>query len=499
MIGVSSPLYAAQEKKSAKAQQTAEDYYKMWLTAYDNGKYKESIQFMKKAIELDPAYSTKINEHINEHEKEIIAKLDIEAKRKELLTKETVKELKDKKLKTEKQGVSAQRKPLKFGPITFNPYVTYRLTWDDNIFLTNDDKRADLISNLMPGVKGEIDLPFDLPFISGGSAAKDGTSQNVDRTLIHAEYIPDIRNYFENPSQNIVGHTVLGATTIPSNLFGGRGKLVFGVKDILRYTADPATSERTAYTPRFHNDLEAKAKYAPNEKISPAVAYRYIIEYYTKGSMEDYRYTEHIVTPTLFYNITPKTSLFLDTDLGKIIYEPGNRNSAFIQVSGGITGQVTQKTNVYFKAGGQIRSYTHDEIYNNYVAFTTKGGLSSQLRKDVLMRITLTKDAVESTYQENAYYDYKHADLELIKSLTGKLSLMTGGSFGISDYPRDSSEDEGIETRKDYMWGLKAGISYSLLPGLDSNITYEFKARDSNFKTYNYQNNKIIGNIRASY
>ncbi len=475
-----------------------EDYYKMWLEFFDKGEYEDSLPFMKKAIQLDPSYSLKIREHIESYEQSLLAEI-VEAKTRETLAKERARSLKEQKRSVRKEEL-VERKLLKFGLLTITPYINYKLTWDDNIYITKTDRKADYISEFMPGLRGKLDLPFGLPFAPlntiGGAGAK---LKEQDHTLIELEYWPDIKNFFEHPKENNVGHTFIGTSVIPSNLFGGRGKLVFGFKEIYRFTTDAATSEDIKFRPRYNNDMETKVKYAPTEKMSMAVAYRNILEWYKAESMEDFNYDKHVITPIIYYNVTPKSSLFLDADFAKTIYNDGNRTSRYLQVSGGMTGQVTPKTTIYFKAGGQFRTYAHDELYGDYTAITTTGSLTSWLRKDILLKIMFSKYAEESIYEENAYYDSKYANFELTKYLSGKLSIMAGGKFGRHDYQRDAEETEGVRIRRDFVWGLRVGLSYKLLKWIDSVVSYELSGRDSNFKKYYYRDNRIIGNIRTAY
>ncbi|MBI5144492.1 MAG: outer membrane beta-barrel protein, partial [Candidatus Omnitrophica bacterium] len=476
---------------------SAEDYYKTWAELFDKGEYEDSIPFMKKALQLDPSYSLKIRDHIESYEQSLLAEV-VEAKKEEVLAKEQARELREQKRGTKEEEL-AGRKPLKLGPLTMSPYINYRFIWDDNIFITKEDRKADYISEFMPGLGGRLDLPFGLPFISlggGGIGAKMGAE---DRTLIDLEYQPNFKNFFNDPKQSNVGHTFIGTSIIPSNLFGGRGKLVFGLKDIYRFTTDPATQEDVKFTPRYNNDMETKVKYAPTEKMSMAVAYRNVLEWYKAESMEEFSYDKYTITPTVYYNITSKSSLFLDADFVKTIYIAGNRTSTYLQISGGITGQITPKTAVYFKAGGQFREYAHDDLYGDYMRFTTSGSLTSWLRKDILMKILFAKYAAESIYQDNAFYDSKYADFELTKHLTGKLSIIGGVRLGKNDYQRDSTEEEGVRIRRDIVWGLRGGISYKLLKWLDSTVGYELSGRDSNFKKYYYRDNRVIGNLKAIY
>jgi len=270
IIAFTIPLYAAQgrnvkakvaEVKEVKPTETAEDYYKMWLTSYDNGEYERSIAYMKKAVDLDPSYSTKIKEHVEKSEEELVAKIDIESKKKEVLAKESAKELEEKKKQLgEKEESAVKRRPLKFGPLTMNPYINYRLTWDDNIYLSDTDTAGDLISEFIPGLGAKLELPFGLPIISTRGTGVGVSLGEPERTLIDLEYIPDIKSYFDHSKENYVDHTFIGTSIIPSNLFGGRGKLVFGLKDIFRSTRDPATSESSKFRPRYSNEMEAKAK-----------------------------------------------------------------------------------------------------------------------------------------------------------------------------------------------------------------------------------------------
>jgi len=355
------------------------------------------------------------------------------------------------------------------------------------------------ILRLSPGLAAKLDLPFELPFIASskvGAKSEGGGGH----TLLNLEYMADWYRYLNHPEESNVGQTFVGTSIIPSNLFGGKGKLVFGLKELFRFTTDPPSTETGKFYPRYDNEWEVKAKYTPREKISMSIAYANTLEWYKQKYMYNFNYTKHIITPALYYNLTSKSSLFIDTDFGKIIYRYGDRDSQYFQISGGASGNITAKTSVYFKAGMQFRTYTHKEIYRDYNAFTTTGNLSTWLRKDIMMKLMFSKDAVESVYQNNAYFDATYTDMSFIKQLTGKLSLLVGGTFGRNDYQRNSDEGSfGIGTRRDYIWGLRGGFAYKLLEWVDSNATYEFKGRDSNFRDYNYRDNRIMVNIRAAY
>ncbi len=470
---------------------TAEDYYRMWLIYFDRGDYENAIPFMRKAIELDPSYSAKIRARIDGTEEELLAAL-VESKKKEVLAEAISRELAEKRKGAEEK---AEMRPLKFGPLTLKPNIKLSFTWDDNILLSDADRRADYIMRFAPGFGAQLDLPFALPIIAGHPAEAE-----TPRTLFNFEYIPEWVSYFMHQEDSNFGHTFVGTTLIPSNLFGGAGKLIFGFKEVFKFATYPSLTEDAKFVPRYDNEMEAKVKYTPREKISISLGYSNILEWYKQEIDQDFNYDKNILTPALYYNMTPKSALFIETDLGKITYRTGNRDSLYIQLSGGVSGNITPKTNVYFRAGVQMRRYDHPELYGDYLGFVTTGSLSSWLRRDILMKILFTKTVVESAYQGNAYFDMKYAELELIKQLTGKTSLTTGVNFGRNDYARDSSEGEfGIKIRRDYIWGVRGGLSYKLLRWLDSNTTYEFRGRNSCFDNRSYRDNRVMLNLKASY
>ncbi|MFA5146749.1 MAG: outer membrane beta-barrel protein [Candidatus Omnitrophota bacterium] len=485
----------------AEGKATADDYFMLWREYFDRGDYESSMPFMKKAVELDPSYTEKFRSYLESVEAETLIQIEEERERvrEEVLERERARELITMQRGTGDVDLGKMR-PLKFGPLTLRPSISYQFKWDDNIFLTPDDRRADYVSTVTPSFGGNLDLPFALPFIvSAGGVTLESESRVPEHTLFNLEYKPIIKTFLEHPKESNVGHSFITTSVIPSNLFGGRGKLVFGFKDILLFTTDPATNEDVKFTPRYNNEMEFKAKYTPAEKISMAFAYLNILEWYKPESRQEFSYSQHVLTPTLYYNMTSKSTLFMDADFGKVAYYTGNRNSTFLQISGGITGKITPKTDVYLKAGYQFRAYENKNIYGDYNSLTMTGSMSSMLRKDVVMKLMLGKSIVESTYQDNAYFDLKYAELELVKHISGKTSLLIGGSLGKNDYPRNSEEDEGVRTRRDYVWGLKGGLSYRITRWLDSSLAYEYKGRDSNFKRYYYRDNRLLVNLRASY
>ncbi|MDP3789123.1 MAG: outer membrane beta-barrel protein, partial [Candidatus Omnitrophota bacterium] len=474
-----------------------------WIDRFDKEQYEESIPYMKKAVQLDPSYSARVREHVELAENQPAAlSAGTEDKKREILARETARELITKKKDPEaaEKEISERARQIRFGPLTMNPYIEEKFTWDDNIYLTPENKKADYISQLSPGIIAKIDMPSFITTGVFGGATKPASPAEVSSTIVNLAYNADIEQYFSNPKNNNVGHNLVAATIIPSNLFGGKGKTVFALKDAFKFTTDPATTEITQFYPRYHNDMEARVKYTPREKIAVGLVYKQSLEWYTQKAMQDFNYMEDIITPALYYDMTPKSALFVDTDLGKVMYYTGNRDSIFYQISGGVTGQITPKTNVHLKVGAQIRTHKDAELYGDYAALTATGSIATWLRRDIYMNLSFGKHVVESTYQNNAYFDLKYAQLQLIKHLTGKLAIEAGVKLGRNDYPKSGDEgSEGVRIRRDFIWTLKGGISYKILKWIDSTVSYELKGSDSNFRKFNYMDNRIIANVKALY
>lgn len=347
------------------------------------------------------------------------------------------------------------------------------IVYDDNIYLTKDDTRYDLVSGISPGIYGYV---------------------GNDHYTAMAFYEADVLIYGKYRKEDRINQ-VVGARL---DLFK-QGRIKISLQDSLRPTTDPASSEIAPFVKRVNNDFSAKVRYDMSPKTSLSINYDQYLQYYVSNAYKQFSYMQHTVSPVFYYHLTPKISLTGEYNLGMTNYTGGaNYNSLFNQARLGVEGTLSPKSRVYLRAGYQ---------YRHYYAATTKNGEGAvlQLGYDYLMspkttiNLVASSDINESVWNFNSFYNAYNFYASLTHHVLYNLDLNINGVYILSNYPHEVNTVQGMRKRNDNLYGAGAKVSYSLRTWLSAYASYDFKYRNSNIRDLEYTDDMISGGLKLSF
>ncbi|MGB2705779.1 MAG: outer membrane beta-barrel protein [Candidatus Omnitrophota bacterium] len=353
--------------------------------------------------------------------------------------------------------------------------------YDSNIYLTNTNRKVDVVTHIIPGIYGYYGTPG---------------------YLLYGFYDTDIQIYGLHPKDTRLNQRV-GAKIL---LFRDRPfKLMFS--DTFMPTSAPATSEIQPFVKRMNNNFNATARYDISPKTSVAFTYNQLLQNYVYRTYEKYSYFRNSISPVLYWHLSPKTSLTLDYELALTNYykaakttaaASSNYDSQFHQIRAGIEGDLTPKSKIFFRTGYQHRHY-NDSRLKTADAWVLEGVYDWAITPKVGLNFVASHDITESTFEDVGYYKsfnlYASCKWRTFKNLD-----LTGRGFYVrSNYPHQKlAETERLE-RVDNLYGAGAELTYNFANWIAIFASYDYKIRTSNFVDYRYKDNQFRWGAKVNF
>ena len=356
---------------------------------------------------------------------------------------------------------------IRVGNTEVHPYVIFDGRYDDNIYLTPDNKKDDWITTVTPGV--------DLRRTAGRHIFELGCSA-------------ELLKYWDNPDDSTQHYnlSLLGDLNFPGGKF-------FTIRDKFKKTTDPATSEITDPEDRTRNDLSFVAGHK-GERISFDMGYENIRDDYKElDTLDKY---EDIYTITGYYLFLPKTSFLLEYNRGFVTYDEERNDADYHEANIGIKGQWSPKMTGLFKIGQQRREYAGGDDFRGSVTFL--GAQWTPLERTSL-NITGRWGVDESTSDVNNYYRTSSLGLKLVQGIGEKWSLSLSGSHKFNKYPEEQTTTTNTGKRRDSLWTAGIAGTYSIRKWLSLKIGYQYKNRESNFNEFDYDGNQYFVAVSATF
>ena len=372
--------------------------------------------------------------------------------------------------------IRVPEKDLAFGLVRerkVRPKMDTWVAYDDNIYLTKDATKNDIITHLSPGVY-----------------AYYGNEDN----LYFAFYDADILIYGKNQNETRINQTI----GVRADLFR-KSRVKVTVKDTLRPTTDPATSESAAFVKRIYNDFESIVLYDISERTAVSITYDQYFQDYTSNEYKSFSYLQHVVSPTAYWHLSPKTSLTAEYDIGITDYRGAKYNSTYHQGRAGIQGRLTPKSTVYLKAGYQYRIYDKPDRKNTGDAIL-EGIYNYTLSPKTGFELIAAKRINESVYEDDGFFKSINVYASMTHHILYNLDLKISGCYIRSDYPRESEiMEQGLRKRSDNIYGASARLEYKFRYWLSAYTGYDFKIRDSNIRRFEYEDNIVYAGSKISF
>ncbi|MDD5617672.1 MAG: outer membrane beta-barrel protein [Candidatus Omnitrophica bacterium] len=356
-------------------------------------------------------------------------------------------------------------------------------TYDDNVFLVKTGQKNDYITTVSPSILFSMSSKF---------------------IGLDANYVVDITRYRNNTKQSGTSQLFLmyvrpGSLQLP--FFNRRrgGKIGFEFQDDFQpFVTSVATTEQTQRTDRTYNKLFAVLDYYMSTKRTLALEYTNIYEHYRTTGLQSYSYTENEISPTFYFHIRPKWSVFAGYEYGTIDYSQGTRGSRLQHLRAGVTGKLFTKVLGRFEIGKEWRVYKQSSNGKAQKIFF-KSALLNKFTPFTTGSLEINRTIEESGYTNNPYYIEDDINIYLEHKLASKTVGIVGFEYIHDGYDRITTEDGETKKREDVIWNPRVGLKYYFKRWLNADLTYKYKIRTSNFKNFGYVDNQITGGVNIGF
>ncbi len=371
---------------------------------------------------------------------------------------------------------------IKLGPVEIHPSIGLMETYSDNIYASYDNKpkKSDHITTLSPGIR------FLLP---------------LKRHSFQADYKADINLYSYNDETNYTNHLFGGALSLDFP-----GGLIFKLSDyysiatVLRKWKELAefSGSEDPYREMDYkaNDLNAKVRYNFADRWAIAVWYNNYDFDYDESYDDSGSYNRNLGGGSIFYRFTAKTEALIEYNYSKVNYNTydtydNKNNMAYI----GLSFDPTAKLNGYLKLGWMKKKYdktvsSKDDSFDNFSSLVDLGyDISSynQLRLKVYRAIEEDLDTNAPFTKNDININFRH-----VLAWNENINLNANVGYGTSDFEESATDTDGTnKIRDDEKWYGGVSVGYAIQKWLKFDLNYTYTDNNSNFKRYDYSENKV--------
>ena len=232
--------------------------------------------------------------------------------------------------------------------------------------------------------------------------------------------------------------------------------------------------------------------------------YNYYDYAYKNSYDESGSYNRNLYGGGLYYRFTPKIDALLDYNYSLVKYKTTSINDNKNQAAYlGLSFDPTSKLRGYFKLGYAQKEYDQDLAgrNNSFSTFSTLIDLVYQLSKYNEFKFIGYRAPEEDVdtnaplVNTNASLGYRH-----ILSWNEKVSLTANVGYGTKKFEGSTFDIDGtLKTRDDKQWFGGVGIGYEMQRWLTFGLNYTYTNNDSNFISYQYQENKVWFNAILAF
>ena len=339
-------------------------------------------------------------------------------------------------------------------------------------------------------------------YAAPGAYFKYGNENNMFSAFYEAEQVI----YTINTKETRLNQTVGGSL----ELFKG-GKFQITIRDTLRRTARPSSSETTQYIERLPNRLVCKLKYHISPKSAIGFDYRQDLRHYLSSSRKEYSYIKNVFAPIFFWNLSPKLTLIGEYNMGFIDYYEGRPyySSRFQELRLGAQGKLTPKSSLFLKTGYHYRQYYNHEMGTITKATGNKGAQWGPILEGIYrwtpletttFEIIAARHFPESVYRRFGFYTSTNLWVSANRRLADDVNASISGFYIKNEYPgEEPTNHQGVRRRHDSLYGFVTQTDYMFQDWLTLFFSYEFRYRDSNIRKFIYKNNIFSSGIKIKF
>jgi hypothetical protein len=379
---------------------------------------------------------------------------------------------------------------IKAGPVEVHPFLGVTEFYTDNAYRSYGglQKQEDYITTLSPGI--QLRLP-------------------VRQHNFQLDYRADVSLYAKNPETNYTNQTVS-----PAIILDFPGGLKFYFSDYFSDAVIPRLGKATpgisgAADPNHErpydaNSLSMAARYSFLDRWAAEVRYNNFDYRYKHFYDDSGTFNRNLFGGSIYYRLTPKINALVDYNYSYVDYRTTSINDNYNHTAYlGLSFDPTAKISGSVRFGWIQKNYENAQVGRNttFNSFSTLVDLTYNVSPHHILLLRATQLILEDL-DTNAPYTLVDFSLGYRHFLiwNPKINLNAIIGYGIKSFDVPTTDADGsVKTRSDKIWYGGIGIGYALQSWLSFGLNYFYTNDDSNFISYNYQQNNVMLYLRGAF
>lgn len=256
---------------------------------------------------------------------------------------------------------------------------------------------------------------------------------------------------------------------------------------------DRATSETTNFSLRTENHTASEIEYYLGRKFSLALEHTYDQRHFTEEVGDSGGSTEHWFLPRFNYHMTPKTTVFFQTGIGKTFGGNSAFTSTNLRATMGISGRLTQKSAAFVNLGVLRKNLSEEPAFvENYTGpfLELIYAYRSGVRWFPDLKLKAGSSTENSTAGGSPFFAAKSFGFDAKWRLMRRLYYLLRGGFQISSYAAkqtEGSEASEMGQREDLLLASGTGFEYKLPRNITILLNYDLTYKTSSIKNARYK------------
>jgi len=364
----------------------------------------------------------------------------------------------------EKEGVG-QSSELSFES---HPYFESDLIYNDNIWHVADDVKDDLYLYLNPGVRLALSNILELY----SNKLRQKLEFDLGAKITHS--------FYESVALN--NESPYGRLTYI--LDGGKNKLRLSNEFIKGYDLSSELVSDTEGLSSFYGNTTALSWEHSFNRLGFSLGYERIAREYAKDFKISNSYEDNVGIITGFLNVTPKTRIFIEYNLGRYEYTKALTDANdydYNIIWLGANGRLTKKIFGLAKFGYQNYEYANGVTKDGMITVKADLEYRQSLRNTFLLNLSIGDTST-------GYVDYGmdrqySAKLTFMRELNRKLFFN-----GFLSYVKDDYKSSQVDNTFSYSLGL----NYFFRKTMKMKLSYEYGDRSSTSRVSEYKYSKYL-------
>ncbi len=355
--------------------------------------------------------------------------------------------------------------------LTVSPFLSERVEYDSNVFQTPSHARGDVLFKTIPGLLADY---------------------NFGPHSLSVGYRAELLRYVDLTQEDATHHFAVGQLRLEFS------RLLFNLRDDFAHTTDPPGTELTGRIRSDTNVLAPEAEYGLTQRFSVGTNYSWTHVHFDPSVAELDR-DEHLIGGSVFWKFLPKSDLRLNYSYGeKDFTTVPDRDVTRHVVTLGLRGDLTAKLSSTFRLGFEDR-IPRAANGTGYTGLIGGGDWVYKPTERTTITLTTDRSVQESTFQTEPFYVSTSGTLSAQQQLLPKLNVSVKATGGVNDYPLKETQDGQTDWRRDVFYAFSGGLEYLIQRWLVVGLEYTYTARRSNFNSFSFIEDRVVGKVTLQF